>query len=195
MAPVPGPRSQKKRRPRRLQEKRPPLVEEQILAWADAHHERTGDWPTKTSGRVHETLQETWCGINLALRRGGRGLPGGVTLAQLLLEKRGVRNHLNLPPLTEELILTWADAHQQQTGKWPVAHSGAVRDTPGETWRNLDAALQHGCRGLPGGDSLSRLLQRHGCAEKRQSGDSHDKQPSPPGGAAGLGVAVLALPR
>src|SRR5436190_22672706 len=45
---------------------------------------------TKTSGPVTETLQETWCGVNLALRRGGRGLPGGTTLAQLLLDKRGV---------------------------------------------------------------------------------------------------------
>jgi hypothetical protein len=27
----------------------PPLTEAQILAWADAHHERTGAWPTRTT--------------------------------------------------------------------------------------------------------------------------------------------------
>ncbi len=35
-------------RGRRNQRQRPALTVEQILAWADAHHERTGEWPTST---------------------------------------------------------------------------------------------------------------------------------------------------
>jgi hypothetical protein len=47
----------------------------------------------------------------MALRLGLRGLPGGSSLARLLDEQRRVRNVKNLPPLTEEQILAWADEH------------------------------------------------------------------------------------
>jgi hypothetical protein len=65
------------------------------------------------------------------------------------------------PPLTVEQILAWADANHRRTGQWPTLHSGPVPEAPGEVWRNLDAALYDGLRGLPGGDSLARLLDRH----------------------------------
>jgi hypothetical protein len=39
--------------------------------------------------------------------------------------------------------------------------AGQVAGAPGETWRALDVALRQGLRGLPGGDSLARLLRRH----------------------------------
>jgi hypothetical protein len=72
------------------------------------------------------------------------------------------------PPLTVERILAWADAHQARMGRWPTAASGPVADAPGESWRTLDGALALGRRGLPGGDSLSRLLRRRrGLAERR----------------------------
>ena len=64
------------------------------------------------------------------------------------------------PPLSVEQVLSWADAHHARTGRWPVVNSGAVPDAPGQTWRNLDHALRAGWRGLPGGDSLPRLLDR-----------------------------------
>jgi hypothetical protein len=35
-----------------------------------------------------------------------------------------------------------------------------VAIAPGETWVAIDAALAHGHRGLPGGDSVARLLAR-----------------------------------
>jgi hypothetical protein len=37
-----------------------------------------------------------------------------------------------------------------------------VPGAPGETWRGINQALGSGYRGLPGGDSLARLLVRHG---------------------------------
>ena len=151
--------SRKPRRPLRLRAKPPKHTIAQILVWADAHHERTGRWPHKTSGRVTETLQETWVGIDLALQRGSRGLPGGTTLARLLLEQRGVRNHLCLPRLTVQRILSWADAHHERTGSWPRTSSGRVFGTLQETWSAVDRALTIGYRGLPGGGSLARLLQ------------------------------------
>ena len=64
----------------------PKLTEEQILAWADVHHERTGRRPNNHSGQITDAPGETWSAINYALQCGKRGLPGGRTLASLLDE-------------------------------------------------------------------------------------------------------------
>src|SRR5262249_52355965 len=50
----------------------PPLTPGHILAWADDHHRRTGRWPGMTAGPVPGVGGETWNGVGLALRRGGR---------------------------------------------------------------------------------------------------------------------------
>jgi superfamily II DNA or RNA helicase len=136
-----------------------PLSIDQILAWADTHHERTRAWPGQDSGPILDSLDDNWRNINNALRIGLRGLPGGSSLAQLLEEKRGVRNLQNLPPLTENQILAWADAHQRETGKWPRQNSGPIQDAPGETWSGISQALRLGTRGLPSGSSLALLLE------------------------------------
>jgi hypothetical protein len=67
-----------------MAQRRPPLTVEQILAWADAYHERMGRWPTPASGRVREAAREDWADIDVALYAGYRGLPGGWTLPRLL---------------------------------------------------------------------------------------------------------------
>jgi hypothetical protein len=59
-------------------------------------------------------------------------------------------------------ILRWADAHHERTGRWPGAHSGPVAGAAGERWGSIESALRFGWRGLPGGDSVARLLVRHG---------------------------------
>jgi hypothetical protein len=104
---------------------------------------------------------ETWRGINLALGRGHRGMPGGSSLAQLLAAERGKRNKSWLPLLTVEQILAWADKHRERTGRWPNRSSGPVADVPGGTWKDINGCLQRGFRGLPGGDTLARLLEEH----------------------------------
>jgi superfamily II DNA or RNA helicase len=134
------------------------LTPEQIVAWADLHFTRTEDWPRRTSGIIVDASGETWHGVDVALNKGLRGLPGGSSLARLLADFRNVRNHLDLPPLTEERILIWADAHHACKGKWPSESSGPIDDAPGETWLNIRQALQLGLRGLPGGSSLAKLL-------------------------------------
>jgi hypothetical protein len=75
------------------------------------------------------------------------------------MPRRGTR-------LTVEQILAWADAHRAQTGNWPRANSGPVIEAPGEKWRAIENALYDGYRGLPGGDSLARLLDRHRRSEE-----------------------------
>jgi hypothetical protein len=69
--------------------RRPPLTVEQILAWADAHHACTGEWPTTGSGPVPEAPGEVWRYIDAALYQGARGLPRGGRLARLLARHRG----------------------------------------------------------------------------------------------------------
>ena len=142
----------------------PTLSVEQILQWADAHHERTGSWPKRDSGIIPDSNGETWQGVSSALTRGIRGLPGGLSLAKVLAEHRGVRNHKALPRFMEEKIVAWADAHRARTGCWPAITSGPIAEAPGETWDAVDSALKRGRRGLPGGSSLSLLL-----AENREA--------------------------
>jgi hypothetical protein len=135
------------------------LTVQQILAWADAHWRRTGSWPKSRSGPVKGAPGETWWGIDMALIEGRRGLPGGDTLPRLLARERG-RNPRGQPPLTVSHVLAWADAYRRRNGRWPGADSGPVRDVPGLSWRAVNQALYLGYRGLPGGDSLARLLAR-----------------------------------
>ena len=65
-----------------------------------------------------------------------------------------------LEKLSTSQILQWADAHQRRTGQWPVVRSGKVRGSAGETWTGINQSLTYGFRGLPGGVSLAKLLER-----------------------------------
>ena len=123
-----------------LRSKLPPLTAKQILAWADAHHKRTGVWPRRSSGPIADAPGETWIVIDFALRKGIRGLRKS-SRARLLAKHRGARNHMALPRLIYRKILAWADAHKQRTGKWPTSESGSVTDAPGENWRGIHDAL------------------------------------------------------
>lgn len=140
-----------------------PLTIKQILAWADAHHRRTGKWPTSENGRINNTQNETWGAVRAALRVGTRGMPGGTTLAWLLHDHRNVAYPIGSIPgrrLSKKQILAWAKAHHQRTGLWPSAKRGSVHGVEDETWPAIGQALRQGCRGLPGGDSLAKLIGR-----------------------------------
>jgi len=138
-----------------------PFTEEQILAWADAHHRRTGRWPVAESGPVTDAAEETWYKVDSALGGGTRGLPGGSSLAQLLVARRHVRCHFYSPRLTIDQILTWADQFHARTGRWPNCESGPVLELPGEHWGSLTTCIAEGHRGLPGGSTLTQLLIEH----------------------------------
>lgn len=67
-----------------------PLTIEQILAWADAFHERTGEWPTRKSGPIGPGINGYWGGVQNSLQKGLRGLPFGSSLARILRDHRDV---------------------------------------------------------------------------------------------------------
>jgi hypothetical protein len=145
----------------RVGRKPPQLSEEQILAWADAWFADHGKWPARRSGNIPGT-RETWSSVDCALRTAGRGIRRASSLAELLARRRGVRNRMRLPPLTEQQILTWTRTHFETTGQRPSQSSGPVGQSPGDTWSAVDKALAVGHRGLPGGSSLTKLLRAHG---------------------------------
>jgi hypothetical protein len=96
--------------------------------------------------------------VEMALSLGARGFPGGSSLIQLLVERRGIRNRKRPPPLTIPQILAWADAHHTRVGEWPAESSGPVAESPEDSWRTISRALRNGRRALPGGSSLAQLL-------------------------------------
>lgn len=145
----------------------PKLKISQILAWSDAHHARTGKWPSYLSGTVEDDGSVTWASIDNALRIGGRGLPGGSTLARLLVEKRGARKQPYCK-LTLRIIIKWAKQHRRKFGFWPNAHSGPVDGVPGESWSGINLALTTSLRGLPRGFTLSSLLVKH-CGRRQKA--------------------------
>jgi len=137
-----------------------PLTAKQLTAWARSHRQRTGTWPNAHSGGVVGSNGENWGSINNLLRDGGRGFPGGSSLSSFLAKHCGHRNPKDLPPLSKAKIWGWAKAHKRRTGAWPRVKSGAARGAPGETWNGIDRSLTRGRRGMPGGSSLYRFLQK-----------------------------------
>lgn len=149
-----------KHRGKRNRKQLPKYTVKQILGWADAHHERLGRWPHNSDGQIPDSNGETWYAVDVALRAGQRGLPGGSSLAQLLLAKRRVFHRTLRPRLTVQQILTWADEHYERTGTWPTEESGLISHSEGDTWRAISKALRQGRRGLRR-SSLAKILARH----------------------------------
>jgi hypothetical protein len=145
-------------RPVRDQANIPRLTIAKILRMVDVYRAHTGVWPKSTDGPIPGYPVETWTAINCALFAGRRGLPSGSSLAEVLRVYRGRRNKARLPRLSEEKIIAWAKAHEARTGSLPTANSGWI--TPYENWRAINIALYAGYRGLPGGSSISKLLNK-----------------------------------
>ncbi|HEV3204983.1 MAG TPA: hypothetical protein VGY77_11395 [Gemmataceae bacterium] len=143
---------------RRGRGRRQLLTISQVLHWADDHYKRMNKWPNLHSGRIRESLDDTWRRVDSALRLGLRGLAGGTSLARLLAERRGARNQTNIPRLTVKKILAWADSYYHKKGVWPKEISGTIPDAPEDTWLAVDRALRVGVRGLKGNSSLAQLL-------------------------------------
>ena len=138
---------------------------EQILRWADEHRQRTGKWPHPDSGPIHGT-SENWLGMQTALMTGCRGLGCGMTLPALLFQHRNVRNLRDLPPLSTQQILDWADHYYWQNKSWPQCTSGPIPGAHGETWGTVGYALYEARRGFRRRSSLARFLNKHRRPEK-----------------------------
>lgn len=139
---------------------KPRLSYTRILGWCDEFKDRLGVWPMRGDKFIATDAEETWGAIDRSLTQGTRGLPGGTTLAKLLMQYRGRQHFFLKPDFTVDQILTWADAFHATTGDWPKYQDGAIASTT-ETWSAVQTSLQRGTRGLPGGGSLAQLLDEH----------------------------------
>ena len=133
------------------------LSAEDVLAWADAFRERTGDWPTCDSGPIPEAPGETWLLVEAALALGLRGFPPGGSIPRFLDEHRGRYNCMG-QKFTMEQVLAWADAWYARTGDWPYILSGVIPGSGGVTWRGVDRAFRCGRGMVRGGSSLAHVL-------------------------------------
>lgn len=97
-----------------------------IFALALEHLKYTGEFPNKNSGSVFGYPGENWHAIHTALNKGNRDLPGGDTLAQLLIRK-----------LEEQM-----QKHMDQTGFFPDEYSGCLPDHPETMWGAVHLALK-----------------------------------------------------
>src|SRR5688572_15325045 len=131
-----------------------------IIRFADRHHQMSGQWPISRDGPVFGEDGLTWEGINTCLRKGGRGLPGGTSLARVLAKHRPTVDRRRVrPDLTAKQVLEWVQSHQMRTGRWPHRESGKVREAPDVTWATIDRTLRRGGINLPGGSSLIKFLR------------------------------------
>lgn len=150
----------KRRAPHRLLTQR--FSVKKILAAADAYHRQTGNWPHVEEDSLAPGIGEPWRRIDQALRGGTRGLPGGSSLFQVLVQQRGMARHARKRPIAVDEILRWADAHHRRTGQWPSNHSGAIPELPGMSWLLIDDLLRKAKRGLPRTTLAQLLSERRG---------------------------------
>lgn len=76
---------------------------------------------------------------------------------------------MNKTPLTEEQIIEWAKAWHAKYLRWPTCGDGHV-ELADKTWSCIDILLRKGLSGLPGGDSIAKLLVRNGLKAKYKPG-------------------------
>lgn len=151
---------------KRNPQRRPSLTVRQVLALADRFYKTHGHWPYLDSGPINGLPGETWRAIDKALRRGSRGLPGGLTLAGLLNKHRGIFDGRSrrLPRVPEskrlrlEQIAQWGRAYFRRHGVFHNRDSGPIAGSGGLNWSTVDSALKRGSRGLASGSSLAKLF-------------------------------------
>lgn len=152
-----------------IQMSRAPLSIELIIDWLRQYMNKYNKKPRMQSGIIEFAIGPyeniTWSAINAALWKGGRGLPGGSSLANLIEEQFGIRNKMNLPGLTEAIIHEWIEQFIKKYHRKPIASDGTVEFAngryTGETWGAIDSSLLAGVRGLIGGSSLAQFIEQN----------------------------------
>jgi len=153
------------------------LTTEKLISWIKLFREKTGKWPSledttvwdrAADGNWLEIEDESWQGINSALRQGHRGLAAckGSSLSKFRYSHDLHEN------LSEEQIVSWIELFYEKEARWPIQRDKTVWDrekgewygVEGESWGMLDQLLRNGNRGLHAikGFSLLTLRHKHG---------------------------------
>lgn len=137
----------------------PNLTIDQVLAYIDTFYERYGKWPMVTSEPV-DGMTFGWKSLDSYLRAGLRGLPSGLSVANVLEKYRGVQNIYNQRPLTVKWIVKEMRRHNELTGHYPTQASGKIHLT-GETWAGVEIALARCIRGIEEKSSIAKLREQY----------------------------------
>jgi hypothetical protein len=144
------------------------IVKAAIVKYRNANGGRN---PTVTSGDATPYVGNTvtWRGVNSSLREGCRGLPGGSSLARFLVEHGFDEDK---PDITDAELETACRAFHTEHGTYPKVDSGDCSRYFGwaegtDTWRNVNACIRNGIRGLGSLNERSLYLfcQRLGIAD------------------------------
>ena len=94
------------------------LTKELIIQWAEAHHKRHNEWPSTRSGEI-AGVDTTWKNIDECLKGGLRGLEGGSSLSQLLIERdlEGYQSTY-VPPTSDEVQVQ--ETIEEEEGETPI---------------------------------------------------------------------------
>lgn len=117
---------------------KPPITSDQISVAIRGYHLAHGRFPSKKTVEpvllANHDAPDTWSSIDFYLRRGGRGLSGGSTLAQFV--ERVAQNFLSEDQLAERearrLRLTRKQAIREQQRLRSEEHVQALRDRFGD---------------------------------------------------------------
>lgn len=147
----------------------PLLNEELIINWVTQFINTHKEKPLRSSGVIEFASADhkgiTWLAVDSALKRGSRGISGKSSLASLIAKTFSFKNHMNLSPLTEEMIVGWVTQYIDIHGEKPTQNSGILdfvsEAYKGITWLAINTALDKGGRELLGGSSLAKLIEKH----------------------------------
>lgn len=130
---------------------KPKLSPEMVRNAVQKYFEEHGVRPTQRSGEASKWFgfEETWLCVEQAGRQGCRGLPKGLTLAQVAQELGLISEEPGLSPsIVLDAVRRFAEEHGGET---PFHTSGDASSYFGypETWRRVNDAGRLGARGLP----------------------------------------------
>jgi hypothetical protein len=154
---------------------KPDLTVKKIKRWIRLYNEyyEGKKWPSSKSpiiwdkdaeGKWIKVESENWRAIETALIRGRRGLPEGLSIAQL---KKEVQEEMNISEWSREKIIRWIGIFISLNGRWPIQQDSEVLDygkkgeyvKTGKKWPAVNRALIEGRPDMPGGSSLILLKE------------------------------------
>ncbi len=134
---------------------------ENIVFWAKDHYSKTGKYPRNNSGVILINTNESWAGIDDALREGRRGLPK--TSLVKLLEQEGLdfaKSKIGRKDLSDEIVKRYISDYFNKNSKYPLATSNEIIPNSNNTkWSDIAQALSKGLRGLKPGRTFAIFLK------------------------------------
>lgn len=136
-------------------------------------HERSGNWPTDNSKGYAPGTTLSWCAVGVRLRKLG-------TTLSCVVDRLSGRTPLR-QKLSEQLIEKWVIDWMRHTGMEPGPKTEGTIPGTSLSWANINDNLKYGKRGLPGGDSLTKMVARIKARKikkttKKSSGSMAEKQ-------------------